>query len=163
MSVPHFAKLTKDIGPADPSANIKVQLVGNVRNQDWLTKKLMEVSDPTNPNYGKHLTKEELDAQTNPDKADIDKICSCLDSHGIKYERHAGSVQANATVKQLEDLFHTKLHKFTLPENDASTKDFVVRRTGKYSLLSDLWLLSSARFPHSRVLPPLCLPSLFPS
>ncbi len=37
---------------------------------------LMEVSDPTNPNYGKHLTREELSAATAPPKEDIDKVSS---------------------------------------------------------------------------------------
>ena len=42
--------------------------------QTDICEQLMETSDPKHPNYGKHVTKEELDAQTNPSKEEIDKV-----------------------------------------------------------------------------------------
>lgn len=37
-----FSLIMEHIGPLDPSTNVSFQLVGNVRNKDWLQQKVGE-------------------------------------------------------------------------------------------------------------------------
>eukprot|EP01111_Echinosteliopsis_oligospora_P001801 TRINITY_DN1263_c0_g1_i2.p1 TRINITY_DN1263_c0_g1~~TRINITY_DN1263_c0_g1_i2.p1 ORF type:complete len:148 (-),score=22.53 TRINITY_DN1263_c0_g1_i2:229-672(-) len=135
----HSSKNTKDIGPADPSQHIKFHIVGNTRNSDWLKKTLEEVSDPDNPRYGKHLTKEEINAQTAPSSADFDTICGYLASFGLVYLRRDSDVEVEATVEQIEKMFNTKLHKFINPnDNDSATKYFEVRHTTQITIPAEI-------------------------
>ena len=52
--------------PLPRDMNVRVMFALKQRNLDMLEKRLMEVSDPTNPAYGMHMTLPELAALIGP-------------------------------------------------------------------------------------------------
>ncbi|KAH9949260.1 family S53 protease [Amylocystis lapponica] len=67
--------------PSDSTLNMRIALVQN--NIDGLIDVLHDVSDPTSPNYGKHLTKAEVETYTSPKPDSVAAVNSWLDENGI--------------------------------------------------------------------------------
>lgn len=71
------------VGSEDPRATITLQIALKQSNIEGLRKKLMDISDHTSPNYGKWLSKEELEAYTTPSEETVRLVTAWLDSAGI--------------------------------------------------------------------------------
>lgn len=71
----------QSVPPADHVINLKIGL--KQHKMDELIGKLYDVSDPTSPNYGKHLSKEEVDVLTAPHPDTVTVVEDWLASHGI--------------------------------------------------------------------------------
>ena len=84
------------------------------RNMDELTRILHDVSDPLSPNYGQHLTREEVaDLTSNPESRDA--VVSYLSSNGASVisETLGGEyITANAPVAVWEVMFNTEFFTF---------------------------------------------------
>ncbi|KAF8856879.1 putative protease S8 tripeptidyl peptidase I [Acephala macrosclerotiorum] len=124
---------------------------------------LMEVSDPTSENYGKHWTPQEVHDAFAPEEETIAKIKEWLIDFGIHNSRimhyeNKGWIAADVTVAEAEALLLTEFHehehkltskirvgadKYHVPEHLASHIDYitpgikltpVVKRTVKHSV-----------------------------
>jgi subtilase family serine protease len=120
------------------------------RNNDVLEQKLSEISDPKHPNYGKHLTRDEIRALTT-DQEGAAKILSYVDSlrshtenpESIKVVKQQDSaISVEASIGTWEQAFNTVFYQVTIPstrpgdaENDGQR---VILRSKTYSLPSDL-------------------------
>jgi tripeptidyl-peptidase-1 len=74
---------------------------------------LMDISDPTSPNYGKHWSAEKVAETFAPSQDTVDAVLSWLAENGIGEERvklSKGSnwVRVNSTVQETEALLKTK-------------------------------------------------------
>ena len=76
---------------------------------------LMDVSEPTSPNYGKHWTSEKVHQAFQPSNATIEAVTQWLEESGISSSRisqspNKGWLNFGATVKEAEKLLYTQYH-----------------------------------------------------
>lgn len=78
---------------------------------------LMDVSDPSSSNYGKHWTDEEITEKFKPSEESIEHVYKWLEGSGISRNRithsdNKGWLAFDATTKESEDLLLTEFHEF---------------------------------------------------
>ena len=115
------------------------------RNMDELLRILEDVSDFTSPNYGKHMTSEEIaDLTSNPNSRN--KIVEYLEMAGasvVGESLYGEYITASASVSVWEHMLNTEFYTYAvLPadreevnyriEDDKSVKHYI--RTDKYSV-----------------------------
>ncbi|KAJ3497050.1 hypothetical protein NLG97_g2201 [Lecanicillium saksenae] len=114
--------------PADHKINMHIGL--KEQNMDVLQKRLLEMSTPDHPDYGKHMSKAEIDTLTAPTKQTVESVTSWLSSHGVDAgEISNGMMPITATVAQIEKMLGTKYNVYHHAEDDKYTI-----RTTQYSL-----------------------------
>ncbi|KAJ7623738.1 peptidase S8/S53 domain-containing protein [Roridomyces roridus] len=123
--------------PADHLLDLRIGLKQD--KIDQLISSLYEVSDPAHGRYGKHLSKEEVDALVAPHPDSVDAVEAWLEHHGINpsdahFRLTAGEwVTIRVSVAQAERMLNTKYAVYRHP----STGSQVVR-TMEYSLPTEL-------------------------
>lgn len=70
-------------GRADTGATIKAQIALKQTNIKGLQEKLVDISNPDSPNYGKWLSQEEIAAYSAPADGHADAVKAWLESAGI--------------------------------------------------------------------------------
>lgn len=114
--------------PADQKINMHIGL--KEQNLDQLQKRLLEMSTPNHADYGKHMTKAEIDALTAPTKETVESVASWLSSHGIEAGQVSnGLVPITVTVSQAEKMLGTKYKVY----HNAAEDKYTIRTT-EYSL-----------------------------
>lgn len=99
-------------------------------NLDALRQRALQISDPDHADYGKHMTKAEIDALTAPSKATVDAVTEWLASHGVPAgEVNSGFMKVAVTVEKAEQMLSTNYGVY----HDAA-RDRTTVRTTKYSL-----------------------------
>mgnify|MGYP005988571601 CR=1 FL=1 len=78
--VPNVWEL-KQPAPADLTINMHIQL--KEENLHKLQQRVLEISDPDHEDYGKHMSKGDINALTAPTNETIDIVTSWLASHGV--------------------------------------------------------------------------------
>ncbi|KAJ7623726.1 peptidase S8/S53 domain-containing protein [Roridomyces roridus] len=123
--------------PADHLLDMRIGLKQD--KIDQLISSLYEVSDPAHEKYGKHLSKEEVDALVAPHPDSVDAVESWLEHHGINpadahFRSTAGEwVTIRVSVAQAEQMLNTKYGVYYHPASGSQ----VVRTMG-YSLPTEL-------------------------
>ncbi|EIW75859.1 tripeptidyl peptidase A [Coniophora puteana RWD-64-598 SS2] len=122
--------------PADYVLSLKLALAQS-KFAD-LESHLREASDPAHPNYGAHLSKEEVHAFLTPEADTLDIVHEWLSSHGVGAESMSKSaagdwVTLQVPVELAEQMFDTQFHAYV---HEASGDTAV--RTTSYSLPSIL-------------------------
>ncbi|KAF8158459.1 subtilisin-like protein [Crassisporium funariophilum] len=84
---------------------------------------LMAVSHPESPNYGQHLTPEEIVETFAPSSETISAVTNWLVDSGISRERlrlsgNKGWISLEATTAEVEDLLKTEYHVYSHPSGD---------------------------------------------
>jgi hypothetical protein len=70
-------------GSPNPETLMTMQVALKQKNIDGLQAKLMDVSDPESPNYGKCLSKEDMEAYTSPSTDSLQTVKLWLASYGV--------------------------------------------------------------------------------
>ncbi|CAK7265071.1 hypothetical protein SEPCBS57363_001395 [Sporothrix epigloea] len=104
------------------------------RNVDEGHNKLMAISDPDSPEYGNHMTPEEVIAFFAPHRSTVEVVVNWLTSAGIHIDRISQSanrqwIQFDATVAEAEELLMTDYHVYEHIEtgaNDLAAEDYHV-------------------------------------
>ncbi|KAK3997729.1 putative protease [Cladorrhinum sp. PSN332] len=83
---------------------------------------LMDISDPKSPNYGKHLTTNEVVDFFAPKPHAVEEVKAWLVRAGVNEGRIGRSgnkqwLQFDAPVREAEELFFTRYHEFEHPES----------------------------------------------
>ncbi len=73
----------RPVSRADPDQRIKLTFAIKQQNLGELELALMAVSDPASPNYGQHLTRDEVDALVAPAPESISTVKRWLAAHDI--------------------------------------------------------------------------------
>lgn len=123
------------------------------RNHDKLHNKLMDVSDPDSPNYGKWLSQEEVNTLTAPDAEVRKQVAEWVTSTGARCIDWPTSLRCKAPVSAMEKLLNTRISAF-----HHTTRDRVVHRihpSDKWSVPKTLdgklmFLTNLADFPTDR-------------
>ena len=109
------------------------------RNTDVLTERLHDISDPDSSNYGRHMTREEIEEiSSNPESRDA--VVRYLEESGatvISQSHHGEYVTAHAPISLWEELLNTEFFLFhhTQPKSDVVA---ALVRAEKYSVPNDL-------------------------
>ncbi|CEJ81874.1 hypothetical protein VHEMI01981 [[Torrubiella] hemipterigena] len=99
-------------------------------NLDTLRQRALQIADPDHADYGKHMSKAEIDALTAPSKATVDAVTEWLASHGVSAgEVNSGFMKVAVTVEKAEQMLSTNYGVY----HDAA-RDRTTVRTTKYSL-----------------------------
>ncbi|TQV92728.1 hypothetical protein V2A60_009193 [Cordyceps javanica] len=114
--------------PPDQKLNLYIRL--KEENLDQLAKRTLEISDPDHPDYGKHLTKAEIDALTAPTRETVDSVYKWLSSHGVDAGQiDSGFVTVSVSVDQAQKMLNTDYGVYTQVATGRETV-----RTTSYSL-----------------------------
>ncbi|KKO97929.1 Pro-kumamolisin [Trichoderma harzianum] len=126
------------IGNVNRNGLVPVSIGLTQRNLDLGHQLLMERSNPDSPNYGQHMTRDEVNDLFAPHDDSVDAVHSWLEAEGIELERVYRSdnrqwVQFHATVGELEKLLNAT---YDIYENQKTG----VRQVGtdEYSIPADL-------------------------
>lgn len=129
-------------GTRDNLEGQKVQLTFAVKlsNKENLHDKLMSVSDPVSPSYGKLLTLDEVNQFTGPSENSYQTVKTYLSSFGINdVEYNSGFARATMPIEVAEKMLSAKYNRYRhssgrealrcseyhLPEEVAKVVDFV--------------------------------------
>ncbi|EJC98371.1 subtilisin-like protein [Fomitiporia mediterranea MF3/22] len=109
-------------GRLDPGQILPLRIGLAQSNLDQLEDMLMAVSHPTSPDYGKHLTLEQVIDTFAPSRSSVDTVKDWLTSFGFSEDRIKLSPSkvwmdvVNATASEVEDLLNTEYHVYTHSE-----------------------------------------------
>ncbi|KAH9055579.1 subtilisin-like protein [Lactarius vividus] len=123
-----------NLGRAPSSYIIQLRIALRQPRFSELEQHLSEISDPFHPSYGKHLSKEDVEALVAPHASSVDAVHEWLESHGIQkeacHQSPAGDwVNVRLPVVQVEKMLGTEFRMWKHTEDG----DALVRTT-QYSL-----------------------------
>lgn len=103
-------------------------------------KQLLDISNPSSPNYGKWLTKDQINAQIAPSAADVKFVTDYLatfniPSKDIKVSDYGDKVFVKMSVNTAAQIFQTSFATFTSTVRQSVS---LIRATGPYSLPDDV-------------------------
>ncbi|RPD54237.1 family S53 protease [Lentinus tigrinus ALCF2SS1-7] len=101
--------------PAVPSSSLQLTLVLPPTNIDGLHAALYDVSDPKSPNYGKHLSKAEVEAFVAPKPDSVKAVTDWLTQHNIHAQVASPSgdmLRINIPVSEANDLLEANFTEF---------------------------------------------------
>lgn len=130
-----------DIDQVSHDSTIKLTFAMKQRNIGLLEKRLLEMSTPSSPSYGKHMSLEEINSLTGPSDTSVDTVIRFLHNHGVdNFEYSSGFLRAIVSVTAAEQMLETKYRRYsrtldgtsvlrcdnyTLPEEIADVVSFV--------------------------------------
>lgn len=100
---------------AHSDAIIPLRIALGSRNEEAAHDRLMDISDPSSPNFGKHWTAQQVSEFFAPSTETLDAVQSWLSSSGIPPSRQNVSpsrafIKVSATVNEAESLLGTKYY-----------------------------------------------------
>ncbi|CAK7264283.1 hypothetical protein SEPCBS119000_000909 [Sporothrix epigloea] len=119
---------------AAPDAILPMRIGLKQRNIDEGHDRLMTLSDPKSPDYGKHMSAKEVIDFFAPHRNTVEVVVDWLTSAGIHIDRITQSankqwIQFDATVSEAEELLMTEYHIYEHIEsghNDLAAEDYHV-------------------------------------
>jgi len=125
-------------GPAPREMQIELTFAVKQNGLQELHDTLMRVSSPSSPEYGKHLTNEQVNELTAPRAAHIERVWSFLTQHGVEDVRaltpNYDMIGATVSIATAENMLSAKY--LTLIHETAGAK--IHRAIGGYSLPAEV-------------------------
>ncbi|KAI0654546.1 subtilisin-like protein [Cubamyces menziesii] len=121
-------------------------------NTSGLVKSLLDVSDPASPNYGNHLTKDQVDQLVAPQPESVQAVTSWLNKNGISPEVYSSAgdlLRFQLPVDQANKLLNAN---FTGYVHEKTNTTMV--RTLAYSLPADVSEHVAFVYPANQFIPP---------
>ncbi|KAK2608358.1 hypothetical protein QQS21_003043 [Conoideocrella luteorostrata] len=127
----------KSSGTPNPKTLMKMQIGLKQKDMAGLQKKLMDISDPNSANYGKWLSKEELESYTAASEESVKQVKTWLATFGIKdgdiSRPTADWIEVNVPISQAETMLKSKYELYT---HDGTGQ--TLPRTNEYSIPQSL-------------------------
>ncbi|KAI0356085.1 subtilisin-like protein [Trametes cingulata] len=117
-----------------------------------LVKSLLDVSDPASPNYGQHLSKDEVDKLTAPQPEAVQTVTNWLTKNGITPETYSSSgdmLRIQIPADQANTLFNANFSTYIHEKTNTT-----MVRTLTYSLPADVSEHVSFVYPTTQFIPP---------
>ncbi|CEJ94641.1 hypothetical protein VHEMI10160 [[Torrubiella] hemipterigena] len=123
------------VGQANRDTMVKAQIGLKQNNIKGLQAKLMDISNPESPNYGKWLSKEQVDEYTAPAAADVAAVKAWLAANGITEVSMPSNdwIEFSVPIHQMESLLAAKYELY-----QHATTGAKVPRTKQYSVPQNL-------------------------
>lgn len=141
-----------NLGPSPADQLLDLTIAVRQQNTAELEKVLLEVSSPRSPNYGKHLSNEEVHTLVAPTDEDIQTIMAWLLSHGLRgfsLTPNSDFIGVKATVAQAEAILGAKYRMLQHTNSHQA-----VHRTSSYSLPADVAAAVDLVAPTVHIPPP---------
>ena len=81
------------------------------QNTDKLQKKVLDVSDPNSPNYGKYWSTENILNLVSPSKEEVKPVFDWLNYHHVNYNYFGDSFECFSSLETAGELFDTNILK----------------------------------------------------
>lgn len=118
----------KDAAPSDMTIDMHIGL--KEENLAKLEQIAYAVSNPDDASYGKHLSKQEIDAMTAPTQETVDAVSKWLSSHGVEAGNvESGFLKVRVSVDTAQKMLNTKYNVY----HNADQNRLTVRTT-EYSV-----------------------------
>ena len=121
------------IGVPDPENIVSRHIGLKQRNIEGLQRKLLDISNPESPNYGRWLSKEEVEKYTTPTAQTTNSVNSWLEAAGVDasslHQPSPDWIQVTLPLHQAEELLQARYSVY----QDSHTGHTLVR-TPDYSL-----------------------------
>ncbi|KAJ6440055.1 tripeptidyl peptidase SED3 [Purpureocillium lavendulum] len=124
----------KGAAPADLKINMHISM--KEQNMDKLQQRLLAMSDPAHADYGKHMSKADVEALTAPPTARVAAVRQWLASHGVETGDVSGgsnAISVTVTATQADAMLGAKYGVYY-----HAAKGVYTVRTTQYSLPKDL-------------------------
>jgi len=140
-NVPHA---WKTVGPTPGSHQIELTFAVKQQNVEKLNDALMRVSTPTHPDYGMHLSNEEVHKLVTPLPEHIVSVLALIESYGAKVSTQTPNMDIITAVMPVDvaekmlsakyvqlvhdttgNVIHRTLNGYALPADVAAAVDFV--------------------------------------
>ncbi|KAI0327206.1 subtilisin-like protein [Cubamyces sp. BRFM 1775] len=121
-------------------------------NTSGLIQSLLDVSDPASPNYGNHLTKDQVDQLVAPQPESVQAVTNWLSKNGISPEVYSSAgdlLRIQVPMNQANTLFNAN---FTGYVHDKTNTTMI--RTLSYSLPADVNEHLAFVYPMDQFIPP---------
>ncbi|APA09411.1 hypothetical protein sscle_05g041810 [Sclerotinia sclerotiorum 1980 UF-70] len=111
--------------PLHPDSHLPMRFAITQNNLHNAEAYLMDVSNPSSANYGKHWSAKKVAETFAPSAESVKAVFQWLEEYGIKSERVKQSqslnwIHANVTVAEAESLLNTKYYAYTHAETGQS-------------------------------------------
>ncbi|CEJ86547.1 hypothetical protein VHEMI04137 [[Torrubiella] hemipterigena] len=118
----------KSAAPSDMTIDMHIGL--KEENIAKLEQIAYAVSNPDDPSYGKHLSKQEIDTMTAPTKQTVDAVTKWLNAHGVEAgEVESGFLKVRVSVDTAQKMLNTQYNVY----HNADQNRLTVRTT-EYSV-----------------------------
>jgi subtilase family serine protease len=113
-----FVQSAPDMGMADPSQIMTVQVHLQGSNQDQLSSFIQQLHDPSSPNFQKWLTPDQFKAQFGTTAGSLATVQNFLTGKNLKVLNSNGrSITVQGTIGDIQNAFHTQIHQFAVNGN----------------------------------------------
>ncbi|KAI0331437.1 family S53 protease-like protein [Cubamyces sp. BRFM 1775] len=139
--------------PAAPTASLQLTLVLPPTNIDGLHAALYDVSDPKSPNYGKHLSKSDVEAFVAPKPESVKAVTTWLAQHNIDAEVASPSgdmLRIDIPVSKANELLAANFTEFKDKDTGA-----ILTRTLSVSIPDEVEQHLQYLFPTTEFITPL--------
>ena len=100
-------------GYAEENSYMKYTIALKQKNIDLLESLALNISNPLHKDYGKYLTKEEINNYTKPDYEVTSKVLFWLINSNVnKFKFYGDSIQVEDKVKNIESMFLVRIYKY---------------------------------------------------
>lgn len=131
LSVPSGWQV-KSAAPASMNINMHIGL--KEQNLDKLQTRLLEISNPKHADYGKHMSRSEIEEMTAPSTKSVAAVSAWLASHGIKAGPVSnGFMKISLRTDQAQKLLNTDYNVYHNADKSKTTV-----RTTQYSVPASL-------------------------
>lgn len=118
----------KSAAPANLKINMQIGL--KEQNLEKLQERLLEMSNPDHADYGKHMSRDEVEALTAPSAKTVSAVNDWLASHGVTAGKVAnGFMNVQVTTSQAQKMLAAEYKVYHSAERNHTTV-----RTTQYSL-----------------------------
>lgn len=120
-------------GSPHPDTVLNMHIALKQNNIDGLEQKLLDISNPKSPNYGKWLSKEDMESYTRPSEESVGSVKQWLSSHGIQESSISQPspdwIKVKVPISKAESMLDSKYSLFR-----SSVSGTEVPRTTAYSI-----------------------------
>ena len=119
--VPAAVKSAPLVAPLPGERHLQLAFSLPLRNQDELNKLLVDIQDPTSPQYHKYLTSKEFDDRFGPSQEDYDKAVKWATDNGMTVTNKVASrtlVDVDASVDTINSALHVTMNSYQHPSEN---------------------------------------------
>eukprot|EP00928_Gymnodinium_smaydae_P072082 TRINITY_DN55502_c0_g1_i1.p1 TRINITY_DN55502_c0_g1~~TRINITY_DN55502_c0_g1_i1.p1 ORF type:complete len:578 (-),score=108.93 TRINITY_DN55502_c0_g1_i1:87-1820(-) len=121
------------LGPSARQQVVELVFAVRQRGRRELEDRLLRVSSPSSPDYGKHMTNEEVQELTRPEPGHVETVLAFLRDHGVEARAatpNSDMISATVTVETAEKLLSAKYEDLSHSASGVT----VSRTLGGYAL-----------------------------
>ncbi|OIW25680.1 subtilisin-like protein [Coniochaeta ligniaria NRRL 30616] len=106
-SLPTVPKGWKQVRTATPKEPIALRIALRQQHSDALEQAVLEISTPGHPNYGMHMTRDEVRSYTAPSAKAVADVTAWIRQYDIKLQVDNDWISISTTVGNANDLLNT--------------------------------------------------------